>query len=171
MPFLRINIAIGSATARVARVRTLPIVGNLTCDPLKIVCQKLNINSLQLGLYHLFNPGAPLNIALFIAVSSSWSHSLVERFIWLLFCLFMCLMHLNLVLICCIVLSLWHCQRSLLFWVSFNTFSTVISPSLVLKVQIRRVQLSAITVARPVTCYSRGELLGRRHQLSPVQPC
>ena len=46
---------IGAATARVARVRTLPTFENATWDPPNIV--KQSINSLQLGPYHLFNPG------------------------------------------------------------------------------------------------------------------
>ena len=71
----------------------------------------------------------------------------------------------------CIVLSLCLCLSPSLFWISFDSFSTVISPSIFLGVWMGGEQLSAITVARPVTCcYSRGELFSLR-PLSPVQPC
>ena len=52
---LALQHSIGADTARVALVRTLPTFGNLTWDPPKIM--KRCINSLQLGPYHLFNPG------------------------------------------------------------------------------------------------------------------
>ena len=42
----------------------------------------------------------------------------------------------------CIVLSLCLCQSSSLFWISFDTFSTVISPSIFLGVWMGGEQLS-----------------------------
>ena len=69
-----------------------------------------------------------------------------------------------------IVLILYLCQRLSSFCVGCDTFSATFSSSPVPRVWTCMDQLSAITVARPLTRYTRGELLSLR-LISPVRPC